>query len=60
MKQEDYDDDNETIACIKPEITHFPDPLIKKQTRQHGAVIIHIVLALYMFIGENSIIACYK
>ena len=45
---------NESLGCIKPEISHFPDPLISKRTRQHGAVILHILLAVYVFIGEMA------
>ena len=39
-------------SCVLPAITQFPSPLgMDKSTRQHGAVIIHIVLAIYMFTG---------
>ena len=54
--EDDYDylsDDNDTY-CIQPEITHFPDPLINKKTRQHGAIILHILLAIYVFIGNDG------
>ena len=50
-EEEDYSDDNST-SCIAPDITHFPNPLIKKETRQRGAVILHILLAVYMFLGK--------
>ena len=50
-EDEDYSDDNST-SCIAPDITHFPNPLIKKEARQRGAVIIHILLAIYMFLGN--------
>ena len=49
---------NESLGCIKPEISHFPDPLISKRTRQHGAVILHILLAVYVFIGEMAADLC--
>ena len=47
---EEYSDINST-SCLAPDITNFPNPLIKKQARQRGAVIIHILLAIYMFLG---------
>ena len=51
MQLED-DQDDENLTCIKPEITRFPDPLINKKARQHGAVLLHILLAVYVFIGK--------
>ena len=53
-EDEDYSEDNSTSSCIAPDITHFPNPLIKKEARQRGAVIIHILLAIYMFLGNIS------
>ena len=50
-EDEDYSDENST-TCIAPDITHFPNPLISKEARQRGAVIIHILLAIYMFLGN--------
>lgn len=50
-EDEENSDDNST-TCIAPDITHFPNPLIKKEARQRGAVIIHILLAIYMFLGN--------
>ena len=40
-----------TNDCLKPAIEQFPKPSIDKETRQKGAVIIHIFIAFYMFIG---------
>ena len=37
--------------CLAPAITQFPKPTIDKEARQKGAVIIHILVATYMFIG---------
>ena len=53
-EEEEYEDDSEenSTTCIAPDITHFPNPLIKKEARQRGAVIIHILLAIYMFLGK--------
>ena len=51
-EDDDVDEMNSNSTCIKPEITHFPDPLINKETRQHGAIILHILLAIYVFIGK--------
>ena len=40
-----------TNGCIKPAIEQFPEPIIGKEARQKGGVIIHILVATYMFIG---------
>lgn len=37
--------------CLAPAITQFPKPTIDKKARQKGAVIVHILVATYMFIG---------
>ena len=55
VDDEGYDNVSLSSDCIKPEITHFPDPLINKDSRQHGAIILHILLAIYMFIGRPSL-----
>ena len=39
--------------CIQPAVTQFPPPMLDKQTRQHGGLILHIVIAFYMFIGKT-------
>ena len=39
------------VSCLKPAVTQFPNPIIKKDARQHGLVILHILVAVYMFIG---------
>jgi len=39
------------IGCIKPAIDQFPDPVIHQKGRRRGGVIIHIMVATYMFIG---------
>lgn len=43
---------NETKPeCIQPAITQFPDPMFDKASRQKGMVVLHILVATYMFIG---------
>ena len=42
---------NDTEDCIQPAITKFPRPFIGKQARRYGGVIIHICVAMYMFVG---------
>ena len=37
--------------CIPPAIIQFPSPVINQEARRHGGVIIHILVAAYMFIG---------
>ena len=41
----------ENVSCIPPAVTQFPSPGFNKKSRQHGAVIIYILVAVYMFIG---------
>ena len=40
--------------CIPPAVTQFPHPLLDKEQRQQGGVILHVVVAFYMFIGEKT------
>ena len=37
--------------CQRPAIEQFPQPLMNKKARQSGGLIIHIAVALYMFLG---------
>ena len=37
--------------CTPPAIEQFPDPLIGPSARRHGGLIIHVLLAVYTFIG---------
>ncbi|XP_056872925.1 sodium/potassium/calcium exchanger 4 isoform X2 [Takifugu flavidus] len=44
--------DNETLKnCSEPAIHEFPDDLFSNQERKKGAVLLHIVAALYMFLA---------
>ena len=38
--------------CIQPAVTQFPHPMLDKKTRQQGGVLLHILIAFYMFIGN--------
>lgn len=49
VKDDVIDGTNET--CIRPAIEQFPEPLMNKKARQYGGLIIHIAVAIYMFIG---------
>ena len=40
--------------CIQPAVTQFPHPMLDKKTRQNGGVLLHIIIAFYMFIGNIS------
>jgi hypothetical protein len=43
---------NETILqCLRPDIEQFPKGFINQKYRRHGAVIIHFLIAIYMFIA---------
>ncbi len=37
--------------CTPPAIEQFPKPFIGQEMRQKGAVLFHVAVALYMFIG---------
>ncbi|KAL7727135.1 hypothetical protein ACLKA6_016095 [Drosophila palustris] len=37
--------------CTPPAIEQFPQPLMNKFARQHGGLIIHILVAIYTFFG---------
>lgn len=37
--------------CTPPAIEQFPVPLMDNYYRQHGGLVIHILIAIYMFIG---------
>jgi sodium/potassium/calcium exchanger 4 len=37
--------------CTPPAIEQFPEPLMHNTVRKHGGVILHIIVALYMFVG---------
>lgn len=37
--------------CTPPAIEQFPDPLIGPSARRHGGLIIHLLLAMYTFVG---------
>lgn len=37
--------------CSAPAIEQFPQPLMGPETRKHGGLIIHILVAIYTFLG---------
>ena len=37
--------------CTPPAIEQFPQPLIGPNARKHGALIVHVILCIYSFIG---------
>ncbi|KAF7274645.1 hypothetical protein GWI33_012690 [Rhynchophorus ferrugineus] len=42
---------NATIDCTPAAIRQFPRPLMHQDVRKHGGLIIHTLVAIYMFIG---------
>ena len=44
-------DKQNTNNCIPAAVTQFPGPGMGQGARQHGGIIIHITVAIYMFIG---------
>lgn len=37
--------------CTRPDIEQFPRPLIGYEARREGGLIVHVLVALYMFLG---------
>ena len=37
--------------CVQPAITKFPQPFMGRKVRQYGGVIVHIFVAMYMFVA---------
>nr|CAH7739540.1 unnamed protein product [Callosobruchus chinensis] len=37
--------------CTPPAIKQFPHPMMSPSTRRHGGLVIHIIVAVYMFLG---------
>ena len=37
--------------CVPPAVEQFPNPLLDKQSRQRGGLLLHIIVAFYMFVG---------
>ena len=37
--------------CVEPAVKQFPSPILDRTTRRYGGVILHILIAFYMFIG---------
>ena len=37
--------------CVPPAVEQFPNPLLDKQSRQRGGILLHIFVAFYMFVG---------
>ena len=52
MEEEEEEAEENATTCLAPHITHFPDPLIRQEARRKGAVILHILVAVYVFLGE--------
>ncbi|XP_028131192.1 probable sodium/potassium/calcium exchanger CG1090 [Diabrotica virgifera virgifera] len=42
---------NDTDDCTPPAIKQFPHPIMSPGARRHGGLIIHIIVAVYMFLG---------
>ena len=45
------DTNGSTPACVQPAVNQFPPALLDQTTRQRGGLLLHILLAVYMFIG---------
>jgi hypothetical protein len=37
--------------CVAPDIEQFPHGFFNQQNRRHGAVLVHLFIVMYMFIG---------
>ena len=45
------DTNGSSPACVQPAVNQFPPALLDQTTRQRGGLLLHILLAVYMFIG---------
>ena len=41
----------EEEACVEPAVKQFPSPILGREARRHGGLVLHILIACYMFIG---------
>ncbi|CAH1170378.1 unnamed protein product, partial [Phaedon cochleariae] len=48
---ENLSNETDEEDCTPPAIRQFPHPLMSPKTRRHGGLIIHIIVAAYMFLG---------
>ena len=37
--------------CVEPAVKQFPSPILGRSARRHGGVLLHVLVAVYMFIG---------
>ena len=37
--------------CVEPAVKQFPSPILGRSARRHGGLVLHILIACYMFIG---------
>ena len=37
--------------CVEPAVKQFPSPILGREARRHGGLVLHILIACYMFIG---------
>ena len=37
--------------CVEPAVKQFPSPILGRTARRQGGVVLHILIACYMFIG---------
>ena len=44
-------DNMSTAPCIEPAVLQFPGTVLPPDTRRHGGILLHVFLAVYMFIG---------
>ena len=45
------DNNGSSKACVPPAVNQFPPALLDQTTRARGGLILHILVATYMFIG---------
>ena len=40
-----------SLPCVPPAVAQFPPALLDQRTRARGGLVLHILVAAYMFIG---------
>lgn len=50
---------DEKPKCLRPDIEQFPKGILSQTDRRHGAVIVHFLIAFYMFIALAIVVDDY-
>ena len=40
--------------CVEPAVKQFPTPILGQTARKHGGLLLHVFIAVWMFIGQSE------